>query len=101
MTILTKEQAKWVDELNAGNPDLPAGYARAMVEMYIESPELFTDEQIEAWRNTPVPVLEKTNGHAETYTGEEAERIFAKMRESLHVAECVPLESENNEHDTL
>lgn len=96
---LTKEQAGWVDALQKENPDLPVGYARAMVEWYIQEPERFTPEQIEEWQRTPVPTYEKTPGTIETYTGEEAEKLFAKMKADCATCEVLPVEE--NSQDKL
>lgn len=93
---LTKEHAKWIEQLEAENPDLPIGYARAIVQWYLEDPDVFTEEQIEKWQNTPVPKLERTQGHAETYTGAEAEALYQKMLASCSSAQVVPLEENSS-----
>lgn len=72
------------------NANLPAGYAKAMVEMYVNQPELFTRENIEKWQNTAVPVLEKTNGSCKILKGKEAEDFYRAVADA-HKAECVPI----------
>jgi hypothetical protein len=96
MTVLTKEHCKWIAELEAENKDLPMGYARAMVTWYLENPEIFTEAQIQKWRDTPVPKLEKTFGSAETYTGAEADAIYEKMIANCGKATLEPLTDKNN-----
>ena len=72
------------------NANLPAGYAKAMVEMYVNQPELFTRENIEKWQSTPVPKMKTTNGSCKILKGKEAEEFCQKVAEA-HKAECIPI----------
>ena len=92
-TILTDEQKGWIEAIEADAPHLPLGYAKAMVELYISNPELFTEENLDKWRNTPVPARERTDGHAELLTGDAAEDMFDKMKTHVGTCEIVPLEA--------
>lgn len=52
---LTEEHKKWVDEIESSNKDLPAGFARGLVQLYLSNPAFFSKENIDAMKNAKKP----------------------------------------------
>lgn len=86
--ILTKQQEKWIAELERDFPNLPIGAARIMVELYETNPDFFDRENIDKLAKMPAPIFDQRDGPAgsqpagsrtagtfATYSGEDAERF--------------------------
>jgi hypothetical protein len=93
---LTDTQLGWIKAMEAENESLPLGYARAMVEMYVDNPEFFEPENIDRLAATAPPKLERTDGSVETLTGADAEAVFEKMKRDVQQLEVIPLTEEQN-----
>jgi hypothetical protein len=61
------------------NPNMPVGYARAMVELYLMKPELFSKDNIDNWSKTRVPPMEVNNGSMSVLTPDEASAFEARV----------------------
>lgn len=75
---LTKEQADWVTAIEAEWPNLPAGYARAMVCQYLDDPSFFDHENIERMAATVIPKMETNDGGAKVHSLEESNQMYEK-----------------------
>ena len=76
---LTDVHKKWVSNLQKDNPNLPVGYARGIVELYLSQPELFTKENVDRWAAEKPPLMHTTNGEVRVLTPEEAKEFEAKL----------------------
>lgn len=78
---LTPEQRRWIANLERDFQHLPMGYARAMVEMYIENPDFFTKENIDRLAELPPPDLPMGEAKLEILTGDDAEVFYKNLCE--------------------
>lgn len=76
---LNEIHLKWIANLQKDNPDLPVGYARAIVELYVSKPDLFTKQTVDQWAAEKPPLMHTTNGEVRVLTPEESKEFEAKL----------------------
>lgn len=71
---------------------MPAGFARAAIQLYAQDPSLLSKENIDRWAATPPPVRETVPGEAHVMSPEEVAIFEEKVAafESTKHAEFVP-----------
>lgn len=79
---LTKEQEKWVENLEKDYEFLPVGYAKALVELYVSNPDFFSKENIDKLRSEPAPKLKSQDGVCNILPGDhpDAHKFFDAPR---------------------
>ena len=69
---LSDMHKSWITNLQKDHPELPLGYARALVELYVSQPSLFTKQNIDRWAAEKPPLVQSTNGEVRVLSAEES-----------------------------
>lgn len=98
--VLTETHQKWVSAMEAERPDMPAGFAQTLVELYLMRPEFFDPANIERIKAQQKPVAPTiSQGSCKIITGEEAEQMKASMDAQAGIAIVEPIARSSHETD--